>query len=184
MDSNDTYLNMPTIADEKIIFVSENDLWSVPIKGGIATRLTTSQGAISYPKISPDGKWVAFVSTDEGISDIYIMPTDGGSMKRLTYIGGINRVRGWSLDQEYVIFSSNGIAPHRARYIYKVPFKGGETIEIPVGPAMQIDYNPKGLTVIGRFSDDNARWKHYKGGLAGDILIDASGDGEYRPLIK
>ena len=44
---------MPTLSDEKIIFVSENDLWEVSIKGGDAKRLTTSKGIITNHNNKP-----------------------------------------------------------------------------------------------------------------------------------
>ena len=104
--SHSGYYRMPTLSDEKIVFVSENDLWQVPLEGGIAIRLTTTQGEISYPKLSPDGKWIALVSTDEGNSDVYVMASKGGMLKRLTYNGGNNRICGWSKDNQFIIFTS------------------------------------------------------------------------------
>lgn len=186
MSENIGYYRMPTVSNEKIAFISENDLWEVPITGGNASRLTTSQGAISFPKFSPDGKWIAFTSTDEGSSDVYIMPSIGGPIKRLTYFAGDNHVLGWSLDGEFIIFSSNAKAPGIVRlfYLYKVHFKGGEAISIPVGLAQFIDYHKDGYTVIGRFQEDNAKWKRYHGGTAGDILIDNEGKGIFKSLIS
>ena len=186
MPENTGYYRMPSLSSEKIVFVSENDLWTVPLTGGVANRLTTSLGAISYPKFSFDGQWIAFSSTDEGRSDVYVMPSSGGPIKRLTFIGGDNRVRGWTLDGEYIIFSTTAKTPgiSRAVYLYKVHYKGGDAVEIPVGVALHINYHKNGFTVIGRFQDDNATWKRYKGGRAGDIIIDNVGNGEFKPLIS
>ena len=186
MNENNAYCRMPTLSDEKIVFVSENDLFEVDIKGGIARRLTTSKGVISFPKISPNGKWIAFTSTDGGASDIFIMSINGGQSKRLTYLGKMTKVRGWTLDSEFVIFASNAKLTTfgGGSKLYKVHFNGGEIEEIPVGNAVIIDTNEKNQTVLGRFSEDNARWKKYRGGTAGDILVDADGKGDYKPLIS
>ncbi|MFW9928722.1 MAG: S41 family peptidase [Candidatus Thorarchaeota archaeon] len=185
MNNNNGYYRMPTISDNKIVFISENDLWEVSLNGGKASRLTTSQGAISFPKFSPDGKWIAFSSTDEGSSDIYVMSSTGGPMKRLTYLGGDNRVRGWSLDGQFILFSSSAKTPgiSRAFMLFKVNIIGGEVIQIPVGIAHHIHYHKDGFAVIGRFQDDNATWKRYKGGRAGNIIVDNVGKGDYHPLI-
>lgn len=181
---NNSYYRMPTLSNEKIVFVSENDLWQVPLEGGNAIRLTTSLGAISSPKYSHDGKWIALVSTEEGNSDVYLMSAEGGPLKRLTYMGGNNSICGWSLDDKFILLSSNAHSPHRTKSIFKVPRQGGELEELHVGNAVHIDYTPNGLTVIGRSRDDNAKWKHYRGGTAGDIIIDSDGSGQFHTLVS
>jgi len=55
------YYRQPTMHADTIVFVSEGDLWKVPAGGGVASRLTSHPGDESSPKISPDGKQVAFV---------------------------------------------------------------------------------------------------------------------------
>ena len=82
------YYRYPTIAGDRIVFVCEDDLWSVPAQGGAATRLTVSFGTCSYPRLSPDGAWIAFVSTDEGNPEVYVMPASGGQPRRVTFLGG------------------------------------------------------------------------------------------------
>ena len=71
------YYRFPTINDEQIIFVSEDDLWTVPSGGGIARRLTSGLGAASFPALSHDGKWVAFSGRDEGPLEAFVMPRRG-----------------------------------------------------------------------------------------------------------
>jgi tricorn protease len=61
------YYNHPAINGNNVYFTSEDDLWSVPSAGGIARRLTSGLGWSSYPAVSPDGRWLAFSATDEGV---------------------------------------------------------------------------------------------------------------------
>lgn len=43
------YYRFPTIYKDTIVFVAEDDLWEVNIKGGVVRRLTTNLGEVTYP---------------------------------------------------------------------------------------------------------------------------------------
>src|SRR5687768_18360023 len=61
VDPNGTrLLRQPAVSATQIAFVHAGDVWIVPRQGGDARRLTTSPGAESFPKFSPDGRLVAF----------------------------------------------------------------------------------------------------------------------------
>ncbi|NIQ57747.1 MAG: S9 family peptidase, partial [Gemmatimonadetes bacterium] len=60
-------------------------IWTVPIRGGEARQLTTPAGSNSQPAWSPDGAWLAFVSTRGGNGpQVYLLPTAGGEARPLT----------------------------------------------------------------------------------------------------
>ena len=108
------YYRFPTIHHDKIVLVCEDDLWSVPVAGGVARRLTSNTGEVTYPSFSPTGEWLAFVGQEEGTTEVYVMPADGGSAQRLTYLGSRCRVLGWTPDGEHILFASNhGQIVHR-----------------------------------------------------------------------
>ena len=71
--STQGYYRYPTIYGDRVIFVSEDDLWTVSTKGGIARRLTSNLGPVSNPMFSPDGKQVAFIGTEEGSREVFVM---------------------------------------------------------------------------------------------------------------
>ena len=92
------YYRYPAVYGDTVVFVSEDDLWTVPAGGGTARRLTANLGAISFPYFSPDGSTLAFTGREEGHSEVYVMPAEGGPVRRLTYLGATSNVLGWSPD--------------------------------------------------------------------------------------
>src|SRR5262245_23280514 len=90
------YFRQPAVHGDTVVFVAEGDLWTVPIAGGRATRLTTHPAHEDHPAISPDGKQLAFVARYEGPAEVYVMPLAGGRPQRLTFdAAGITHV-GWT----------------------------------------------------------------------------------------
>ena len=69
------YYRFPTLSKDTVVFVGDDDLWSVPLKGGKAERLTSGTGEASEPSFSPDGKWIIFTGNYEGPDEIYMVST-------------------------------------------------------------------------------------------------------------
>ncbi len=179
------YHRFPTVHSDLIVFVSEDDLWTVPRTGGTASRLVTNPGPVSYPHFSPDGESVAYTGAHEGASEVYVIAVGGGSTVRLTHQGADSRVAAWD-GNDTVVYSSNAELPFvRDMRLWSVSVVGGGPQRLPWGPAEAISYQPDrpGL-VLGRHSADPARWKRYRGGRAGTLWINESGKGGFRPLIE
>lgn len=179
------YYRFPTIRKNTIAFVCEDDLWIVPLQGGVARRLTSNLGEVSHPVFSPDGKHVAFVGREEGHPEVYCMDARGGPARRLTFLGSLFCIAlGWTRDSKRILFASNTKQWYpRALYIYSVSRNKDIPHMIPVGPANHISFGQKGV-VIGRNTADPARWKRYRGGTVGEIWIDRTGKGNFSKLIK
>lgn len=175
------YYRFPTISNETIVFVCEDDLWTVPISGGVARRLTSNLGATGSPQLSPDGELLAFAGREEGPSEVYVMLALGGEAKRLTYQGSNASIVGWDAEGENILYSS-GAGTVFDPWIWSISPDGGEPQRLPYGPANHIAFGENGGVILGRLTREPARWKRYRGGTAGQLWIDIDGDGQFQPL--
>jgi tricorn protease len=49
------YYQSPAIYENTIVFAAEGDLWTVPLCGGLARRVTAHAGVGGFPTLSPRG---------------------------------------------------------------------------------------------------------------------------------
>lgn len=107
---------------KQIYFSYDGDIFRVPAEGGLAMRFISLGGNENNPKVSPDGKYVAFSSNIQGNGDVYVVPVEGGGVTRLTYHEGSDAPAGWSADSKQVYFESNR---SNIRTTYVIPVTGG-----------------------------------------------------------
>jgi TolB protein len=67
-----------------------------PVDGVVQSKLTTNPAIDSSPSYSPDGSQIAFVSNRQGSPQIFIMPSSGGSPRRVTFQGKYNQTPRWN----------------------------------------------------------------------------------------
>jgi len=179
------YYRFPALHGDRIVFVSDDDLWVVGVAGGIASRLTTGKGQLSRPVFSPDGRWIAFQGLEEGVPEIYVIPGEGGEPRRITFLGAQTYPVGWTPDGGEILFVSDTGQPFMMdQHLYAVPRTGGPHRALNVGPARAIALEPGGRGVLlARNGGDPARWKRYRGGTAGTLWLDADGRGAFRQIL-
>lgn len=73
------FMRYPDIYKDKIVFTYEGDLWIVSSNGGTAARITNAPGNEWAAKFSPDGKTIAFTAEYDGGTNVYSIPTEGGT---------------------------------------------------------------------------------------------------------
>jgi len=83
-------------------------LWLVPVAGGAARQLTSDKASDTQATVSPDGKWIAFVSKrgDDTETQIYVIATDGGEARRVTNLPTGASVPKWFPDSKHIAFVS------------------------------------------------------------------------------
>jgi dipeptidyl aminopeptidase/acylaminoacyl peptidase len=67
-----------------LVFELVGDLYSLPIDGGIATRIASGMTFDSQPRFSPDGSKIVFLSDRSGDENVWIANKDGGEPKAIT----------------------------------------------------------------------------------------------------
>ncbi|MEP7065332.1 MAG: protein kinase [Gemmatimonadota bacterium] len=84
------------------------DILSVPLSGDttVTTVLATDADEMS-PRISPDGKWMAYVSAESGTDEVYVRPFPGPGGRTLVSQNG-GREPLWSHDGREIFYSSHG----------------------------------------------------------------------------
>ena len=172
--SSPSFLSHPTLSPDgnTLVFSYDGDLWRVPTAGGLALRLTAMTGNEIAPRISPDGKWLAFSADQNGNMDVYLMPLEGGDIQQLTYHEAGDIVDSWSWDSKSIYFTS-------ARYnnfsSYQVNISGGTANRIfphYFNTIHNVVETPKGEYLFNDSweSFSQAHRKRYKGDFNPDIL--------------
>ncbi|MDO3640617.1 S41 family peptidase [Mucilaginibacter sp. L3T2-6] len=110
-----------------VIFAYEGDLWKADLNNPVATRITAMQGEESLPRVSPDGKWLAFTSNQFGNNDVYLMPMAGGDIKQLTFNNANDAVDSWGWDSKTIYFNSN---MYNSISEYKTTINGGTPVRL------------------------------------------------------
>ena len=136
--------------------------------------MTSFQGQTGNPHFSPDGKWIAFSGEYAGNNDVYVVPSEGGEPKRLTWHPGSDVVQGWTPDGKAVMFSSSRAtwAPSGAPRFWTVPASGGVEEPMALPRAYQGKISPDGSRIAYRMNNswDEER-RNYRGGQNRPIWI-------------
>ena len=106
-----SWLSLDVTPDgETIIFDLLGDLYSLPMSGGRATRITSGLGFDSQPVVSPDGEWLAFISDRSGSNNLRITKSDGSDARKLSddsQWGGISPA--WMPDSQYIVVTRRSV---------------------------------------------------------------------------
>ncbi|NNF00331.1 MAG: amidohydrolase family protein [Pyrinomonadaceae bacterium] len=99
-----TWSSLDITPDGKnMVFDMLGDLYVVDIAGGQARSLTQDFAWNIQPAVSPDGNKIAFISDRGGISNLWVMNTDGSDLKQIsTEKKNLIHSPKWSPDGQYI----------------------------------------------------------------------------------
>jgi Flp pilus assembly protein TadD len=121
------------------------DLYRVGFNGGKGGTAEPIAGASangmsnSFPKVSPDGRWIVFVQCRNGEvmrpdSQLYIVPAEGGQARRMrANMSPMNSWHSFSPNGRWLVFSSKSRGPYTKMYLTHIDEAGNDS------PAILID---------------------------------------------
>jgi Tol biopolymer transport system component/DNA-binding winged helix-turn-helix (wHTH) protein len=142
----DGYFGVAWTPDGHIVYASVAggawDLWTMNADGSNQKQLTSGVGSNYGPAVSPDGRYVVFVSNrNGGPFNVWRIDIDGGNPKQLTFGGGESFAH-VTPDNRWVIYASGD--DNQKAGICKVPIEGGDAVPLTDKPASWPALSPDG----------------------------------------
>lgn len=160
-----------------IAFEYKGDIWTVPVTGGEATRITTRDSYESNPIWSPDSKTIAFASDRNGNFDVFAVPATGGQAVRLTLNSANEIPETFTADGKNILFSASIQDPaasalfptSRLTEVYSVPVSGGKAQQILATPAEMISISGSNMLYQDQKGMEDQWRKHHTSSVTRDI---------------
>lgn len=102
-----TWMSLDVAPDGKtVVFDLVGDLYTVPMGGGKATRITSGTGFDSQPRFSPDGTHILFVSDRSGYENLWTVEPGGTNPRAITKDKDAQYISPtWTPDGKYIVVS-------------------------------------------------------------------------------
>ncbi|MDQ4122654.1 MAG: S41 family peptidase [Acidobacteriota bacterium] len=140
---------------ERVLFAARGDVFSAPVEKGGTRNLTHSSNAHDkFPRWSPDGRQVAYISDRTGEEEVWIVAQDGMTEpQQLTTGGNAQRYAPeWSGDGKRIAFSDKD----GKVYILTVADKRLQQIaDAPRGQVLDYEWSPKGNYLAFSYAGEN-----------------------------
>ncbi|MCB9933072.1 MAG: PD40 domain-containing protein [Planctomycetes bacterium] len=157
----------PHLADngKLLAFELRGAIWVCNPDGGEARRVTEPGKGDSRPRLSPDGRLIAFQSRRSGNSDLWIVSVNGGEPSRVTTDPKDDFFHNWSPDGSALVFCSERSGN---RDVWLKRIDGSPAVQLTTSPESDDDpsFSPDGKLI----AFDSARR-----GTADIWLMDADG---------
>ena len=153
-----TWVNVDVSPDGRtVVFDLLGDLYAMPIDGtgsGLATRLTSGAAFDMQPRFSPDGKWVAFATDRDGLTNLWVMKPDGTGARQVSkekrwYVNSPT----WSPDGQY-LYARHHFVKERsggAGEIWMYHVSGGDGLQVTERNGWQKDAGEPAMSPDGRY---------------------------------
>jgi Tol biopolymer transport system component len=121
---------------QSLILELLGDLYTMPIAGGEAKKITSGMAFSSQPRDSPDGKRITFVSHRDGAENVWISNADGSNPQPLSHDEQVEFTSPvFSPDSQFVLVSCENQFPWENYEIWMYHIKGGAGLQVTKGKA-------------------------------------------------
>lgn len=154
-----------------LVFEWNEDLWTVPSTGGMATALTRHPATERYASVSPDGQRVAFMSGRDDTFQVWTIALTGGAPQQVTFHSDGATPQDWFPDGKRMLIrgarESGKFLPHR--------FIAVEATQRAAEEALFDDYgdwgrvSPDGSTLLFMRDGEDLYRRGYHGSKAATI---------------
>jgi len=165
------FARYPHVSQGKLVFSYHGDIWIANENGANPVRLTAHVARDTFPRLSPDGRWVAFTSDRFGNADVFVIPSTGGEPRQLTFSTGNDTGLNWAPDGKSVLITTqSGTSPWR-NPLALVPIDGSLPRPLDMDGGVQGMIKQDGSTIaFNRMG--GAYWrKGYRGNRSDDVWV-------------
>jgi imidazolonepropionase-like amidohydrolase/Tol biopolymer transport system component len=140
-----------------IVFDLLGDIYRMPIAGGRPTLLSGGASFEHLPRISPDGRTIAFISDRSGMDNIWLMNADGSNRRQLTRLDDSFPTNAtWTPDGQYLV-AKRHIRNTRSLgggEIWLFHIEGGSGVKLKDRTSFTSDQNEP-------YTSPDGRWVYY-----------------------
>lgn len=174
------------------------DLYRIPFNEGRGGKAEPIEGASrngksnSFPKISPDGKWIVFVQAQNGLlmrpdSQLYIVPAAGGEARRMNCNTSLmNSWHSFSPNGRWLVFSSKSRSPYTQMFLTHIDERGNDSPAVLIENATAANraVNIPEFVNIGPGDWDKIDAPATEFYRLSDIALESYGRGQYQESIE
>lgn len=109
--SEGTWMSVDVSPDGQwLVFDLLGHIYRIPVGGGEATALTQNSGIAinTHPRLSPDGRLIAFISDRRGQNNLWVMNADGSNPRPIfteNYVRAVTPA--WTADGQFIVVTRN-----------------------------------------------------------------------------
>jgi len=125
--------------DGRFVFIANRNIWTMNADGSARQQLSKDQRNW-LPSMTPDGRYIVYVTTRNNLGHIWRMDADGSNQKQLTF-GHQQWSPNISPDGKWVIYVDSTEKEYPTTW--KIPIEGGTPVQVSTSEAFQVYVSPR-----------------------------------------